>query len=75
MGTKQITSDMLRRIVNDLAEQGCKVKETRKGYFIGFPNGETTVYHHTPSDVRAQKNNRARVRRAGLHWPLDPKPE
>jgi hypothetical protein len=61
------------RIVNDLEKQGCRIRLTKMGWFLYLPNGETMVFHLTPSDRRAQNNQKAKIKRAGLHWPLDKK--
>ncbi len=53
-------------LVQDLASQDCTVKRTKKGWFIGFPDGSSMALHTTDSDHRALKNTRARIRRAGL---------
>lgn len=59
-------------ILSSLESQGCRIKETTKGWLIFFPDGESTMgLHKTDSDHRAEANNRARVLRAGLTWPFD----
>ena len=64
-------SKRTRAVLASLEIQGCKVKETRQGWMIHFPNGESMTIHGTESDHRAEKNTRARVIRAGLRWPFD----
>jgi hypothetical protein len=59
----------LRRLVFHLEDQGCRVRQTKKGWFIQFPDGTGTALHKTGSDVRGPKNLRAQVRRAGMNWP------
>lgn len=73
MGAKELTYGNIEKLLKSLEEQGCRIRETKKGWFVYFPSGDSTIYHKTPSDHRAMKNNRARVRRNGLHWPFDPK--
>lgn len=53
-------------------KQDCKVKLLRSGsgYWVGFPNGESTTIHMTSSDTRAVKNSKAIVERNGCYWPL-----
>lgn len=62
---------LLQEILKGLASQGGKVEDKKSGYMIKFPNGFMLTLHKTPSDHRALKNERSRVRRAGYHWPLD----
>lgn len=71
MGARELPLKSLKILLLSLEKQGSKVKETKKGYLIHFPNGDSTCFHKTPSDVRAIHNMRARVRQAGLVWPLD----
>lgn len=63
----------VRVIVVALERQGCAVERKTKGWFIKFPNGDSTIIHLSESDHRAEKNTRARVLRAGLEWPFDGK--
>ena len=51
-------------------KQNCKVKRTTKGYWIGFPNGQSTTIHCSASDHRARKNARAIIEKNGCVWPL-----
>lgn len=62
---------VMKILLLDLEKQGCVTKETKAGYLIFFPNGESTCIHKTPSDVRVIRNIRATIRRAGLIWPLE----
>lgn len=61
----------LKIILVSLERQGCGVERKNKGWFIKFPNGDSTMIHTSDSDHRAEKNTRARVLRAGLQWPFD----
>lgn len=58
-------------LVSSLESQGCKVKRTSSGWWVGFPNGLSTSFHLTPSDHRSEKNLRGTIRRNGLEWPFD----
>ena len=60
----------VERLVDDLEKQGCKIKGTKAGYLVGFPNGESMTVHLTSSDTRAIRNTRARVEKNGCTWPL-----
>ena len=61
----------VKRLVEHLEKvQHCKVKRTTKGYWVGFPNGNSTTLHLTCSDPRAIKNVRAIVLKNGCAWPL-----
>lgn len=65
----------IKRLVADLEKQGARVRKTKKGWLIHFPNGESMIFHTTPSDsVRGIRNQRASVKRGGLLWPFDRKP-
>jgi 5-enolpyruvylshikimate-3-phosphate synthase len=66
-------SKILRIVIADMEKQGAKVKETKMGFMVRFPDGSSMTVHKTESDHRALKNTRARVLRAGLTWPLDGK--
>lgn len=61
----------VERIVDDLLAQGATAKRTKNGWLIFLPDGSSMGLHLTESDHRADKNSRARVRRAGLEWPPD----
>lgn len=65
------SSKRMRIVLLSLENQGCEVTPTNKGWFVKFPNGDSMTLHRTDSDHRAEKNTRARVRRAGLEWPFD----
>lgn len=60
-----------RRILDGLEAQGARIKRTSEGWQVYCPNGEIVTMHVTPSDHRAMRNARSRVKRNGLHWPLD----
>lgn len=57
-----------QRIAELVADQGFRVKATRKGFtaYAKDPDGPTVGWHHTPSDHRAIKNLRAQLRRIGV---------
>lgn len=63
------------RIIQDLIQQGCTTRETKKGTIVYFPDGVSmlTLHRSSPSDQRAEKNMRSIVLRAGLEWPPDRK--
>ena len=60
----------LRVVLASLESQGCKLKDCTKGTMVYLPNGEAMTIHRTNSDHRSVLNQRARVLRAGLSWPL-----
>lgn len=60
-------------IFADLERQGATVVATRSGWMIRPLTGPGIAIHKTESDRRALQNTRARIRRAGLTWPLDRK--
>ena len=60
-----------RRVVRGLEKQGAKIKKTKDGHRVLFPDGTTEMVHWSTSDHRATANMRSAVRRAGFHWPLD----
>jgi 5-enolpyruvylshikimate-3-phosphate synthase len=66
-------SKVLRIVITGLEKQGAKVKETKKGFMVMFPDGSSLTVHNTESDHRALANTRGRVLRAGFTWPLDGK--
>ena len=53
--------------------QGVTVTRTKKGLLLRLPDGSSTVKHFTESDVRGNANLMARLRRAGVVHPDDPK--
>lgn len=66
-----MVSKRMRIVLVSLENQGAVIAPTNKGYFVKFPNGDSMTVHRTESDHRAEKNIRARVKRAGLNWPFD----
>jgi hypothetical protein len=60
----------VKKLVALLEKQGCKTKPTKAGYWIGFPNGQSTSFHLTSSDPRTLANVKACVIRNGCTWPL-----
>lgn len=61
----------IARIVEHVEPQGVTVTRTKKGLLLRLPNHETTMVHFTTSDVRAVKNLRATLKRAGVTMPND----
>lgn len=60
----------LRAIIMGFERQGARIKETKSGYVIYPPDGgQPFAMHGTESDVRAERNTKARAARAGLKWP------
>lgn len=68
-----MVSKRIRVVLTSLEAQGATVSPTNKGYMVRFPNGDSMTMHRSESDHRAEMNIRARVKRAGLEWPFDPK--
>ena len=62
------------RFIRICEDQGIRVTPTKKGLLIRFPDGSSTVQHFTNSDVRAEQNQIARFRRAGMTHPNDTRP-
>lgn len=58
-------------LLADLERQGTTIRQTKQGYLLKFPDGSTATFHRSPSDHRAIKNMRSRVRHAGLTWVFD----
>lgn len=55
------------RLAKTCEKQGFRVKRTTKGYLVLSKDGESSVlFHRTPSDPRATKNNYALLRRIGV---------
>ncbi|MGN6325773.1 hypothetical protein [Pseudolysinimonas sp.] len=67
----------LKKILDGLAAQGATIRRKNDDSFVVYPpNGSRPLsLHTTPSDRRANLNDRAMFRRAGFHWPLDPIPD
>ena len=60
----------IERLVLCLEEQGCKARPSKSGFVLVLPNNELLQVHGSISDSqRGLKNQRAKVRRAGLVWP------
>lgn len=61
----------LDRIAEDLQDQGCEVKRTKKGYMVYPPDPEARAfaYHLTPSDENQSRQLGRDIRRAGLRVP------
>jgi hypothetical protein len=68
-----MTASAVERFIRSMEEQGVGVTRTTKGLLLRLPDGETTSLHFTNSDVRAPINLMARLRRAGVRHPDDPK--
>ncbi len=65
-----MTPDLLQLV--ELADQaGWRVVQTRRNHFAFYsPDGRTIVtIAGTPSDRRTRRNDKARLRRAGLELP------
>ena len=61
----------LKRLAAFLEQQGCKVRPTATGggFIVILPGNKLLQLHGSVSDVRAWRNQRAAVKRAGLEWP------
>lgn len=66
-----MTKNEINRFVRICEDQGIGVTRTKKGLLLRFPDGTSTTQHFTNSDVRAEKNQIARFRRAGMVHPND----
>ena len=73
MGAKQMSDSQVQRFVTSMEEQGVGVTRIKKGLFLRLPDKTTVTVHFTNSDVRAFDNLLARLRRAGVRHPEDPK--
>ncbi len=62
-----------RILITALERQGATSRETKNGWMVRFPDGTSMTLHRSESDIRAEKNTRARVLAAGLDWPFDKK--
>jgi hypothetical protein len=71
MTAKQMTPSQQQRFTRICEDQGIKVTRTKKGLLLRFPDGTSTVQHFTTSDVKANQNQIARFRRAGVMHPDD----
>lgn len=68
-----MTPTQQQRYIRICEAQGIKVTRTKKGLFLRFPDGTSTVQHFTQSDVKANQNQISRFRRAGMTHPDDPR--
>lgn len=68
---KSMSKPEMLRFVSICEDQGIKVTRTKKGLLLRFPDGSSTVQHFTNSDSRAETNQIARFRRAGMVHPND----
>lgn len=66
-----MTKTQIQRFTRICEDQGIRVTKTKKGLLLRFPDGSSTVQHFTNSDVRAEPNQIARFRRAGMTHPND----
>lgn len=73
MTAKAMTPSQQQRFIRICEDQGIKVTRTKKGLFLRFPDGSSTVQHFTNSDVKSTQNQIARFRRAGMTHPEDPR--
>lgn len=73
MPVRQMREAQIVRFTRSMEEQGVGVTRTKKGLLLRLPGGESTVMHFTESDVRAQANLIARLRRANVTHPDDPR--
>lgn len=73
MTVKAMTPSQQQRFIRICEDQGIRVTRTKKGLFLRFPDGSSTVQHFTQSDVKANQNQIARFRRAGMTHPDDPR--
>lgn len=62
-----------KQILKGLLEQGAvEHRQGKRGTILHLPNGGTFNVPVGTSDHKARLAMRAEVKRAGLHWPLDP---
>jgi len=73
MPSRTMSESQVQRFIYSMEDQGVGVTRTKKGLFLRLPDGESTTVHFTNSDVRAIDNLIARLRRAGVRHPEDPK--
>lgn len=66
-----LTQKDQRRILDHVQKQGVNVVETKKGYLLRLPDGETEMMHKSQSDYRGVQNMRAKLKRSGISWPFD----
>jgi len=68
-----MSDSQVQRFITSMEDQGVGVTRTKKGLFLRLPDNTSTTVHFTNSDVRAFDNLIARLRRAGVRHPEDPK--
>jgi hypothetical protein len=68
---QSMSKSQVQRFTRICEDQGIRVTRTKKGLLLRFPDGTSTVQHFTNSDVRAEQNQIARFRRAGMSHPND----
>lgn len=73
MASRTMSAEAIRRFIQSMEDQGVVVTRTKKGLFLRLPDNTSTTVHFTNSDVRAEPNLMARLRRAGVRHPDDPK--
>lgn len=73
MPSRTMSATQVDRFVRSMEDQGVGVTRTKKGLLLRLPDGESTSVHFTNSDVRAEQNLIARLRRAGVRHPDDPR--
>ena len=73
MGGRSMSDSQVQRFITSMEDQGVGVTRTKKGLFLRLPDNTSTTVHFTNSDVRAFDNLIARLRRAGVRHPEDPK--
>lgn len=73
MTTRTVSDPQVQRIIRSMQEQGVGVTRTKKGLLFRLPDGSSTAMHFTNSDVRAEANLIARLRRSGVRHPDDQK--
>lgn len=73
MTTRAMGTNQIRQFTQFCEAQGIGVTRTKKGLFLRFPDGSSTVQHFTTSDTKAVNNQIARFRRAGVVHPDDPR--
>lgn len=73
MPSRTMSESQIIRFIHSMEDQGVGVTRTKKGLFLRLPDTTSTTVHFTNSDVRAIDNLMARLRRAGVRHPDDPK--
>lgn len=56
----------VRKLVSLSEDQGFRIKQKKSGVMIYGKDGGAVLLHMTPSDCRAVKNARARLRNIGV---------